>query len=161
MAALPDWMQKIKNDEDAELQRQQERTRATALMDALMNTEAKSMWRNVIRAVGDLAEHSKEVGVIVQPSEINNSPEPLLRVIATGSGRSSLWQLHTHHTDLIFAPRQYVIKRVDMLSDKIYHYQFCLSGESLALCSGGRYITPEGIADEVVRFLIETLRHQR
>ena len=155
-----DWMRRIEAEQEAERQRESLRAKDSALLDALMKTEAAELWKRLTNELNSLAQLSAaKIGVRLACSEIPSS-EPMLRIVASPLGIAALRHAYM---DVFYVPQEYQIRCLAPFlgTNQPYVFQFCILNNALEIFDGIRTLTPEQIANKLAETLVEEVRKQR
>lgn len=159
-AEIPDWMMKIRAEQDAARNLVETEDRQTALFKALMRTnEPGELWERVKAALEHVATLAdKEIGFHVSVTDASSPMESALRVKASTFGVGRIGELRSVYTDVFFSPGEYRIRCLNEFEEGCTYFRFCTISNSLALCSKDREIKPEEAASEIIEHLVSILR---
>jgi len=160
---MPAWMAKIKAEQDAERERADVEAKDRALLEALMRTEEpRNIWKRLKNELESIAKLSgKTIGINVSVGDISSNVESAIRVTANVPGITRIGELRSVYSDVFFTPEEYRIRCLNQFEEDFSFFNFCTFRNSLTLCSGGKAITPEEVANEITEHLISILRSQR
>ena len=160
---MPDWMARIKAEQDAARERADAEAKDIALLEALMRTEEpKNIWKRLKNELESIAKLSgKAIGVNISVADISSSLESGLQVSASLPGVGRIGVLRSAYTNVFLTYGEFRIRCLNQFEDVLSYFNFCTFRNALTLCSGSKAITPEEVANEITEHLVSMLRSQR
>jgi hypothetical protein len=159
-SAVPEWMAKIKAEDDAARERVDADAKDRALLDALMRTgDPQNMWERLqtkAEQIGRLCD--KTIGIRVSVSDVSGHVESALRIVASVPGIGRIGELRSVYTDVFFTPGEKRIRCLNQLEEDFTYFRFCTFNNTLTLSLGSQAITPEQAASNIIEHLISVLR---
>jgi hypothetical protein len=162
-SGIPDWMGRIKAEQDAARDRADADARDRTLLEALMRTEEpRNIWKRLENELERIAGLSgKTIGIGVSVHDVSSSVESILRVSARLPGVGRIGELRSIYSDVFFTPGECRIRCLNQLEHDFSFFDFRAFKNSLTLCAGTKPVTPEEVASDIIEQLVSILRSQR
>jgi hypothetical protein len=168
---MPEWIRKIKEEQDTESKRMQEALKASALLSALIKSEGSEMWRQLVKELSLTVQFCKDIGVEVIISDISRGKDAhadsdtsaeagSYRITVSSVGLPSLYEIKSLYVDVGYAPEEGGIKCYPIVGES-FEFRFCLHQNRLALCRKGKTVTPEAAANQIVEPLANLILGRR